>query len=473
MSGLPAGVAAIANAVATGSLTATAVVTEHLDRAEQSQELLNAYTLLDREGALNAAAAVDRRLRAGDDVGPLAGVPIALKDLFDHAGYPTTAGSSFPTPLATGNAAVVDRLLAAGAVIIGRTGLHEYAFGFSSENPWYGPVRNPWNDALSPGGSSGGSAAAVADGSAAAAIGTDTGGSVRVPAALCGVVGLKVTHGRVSLAGVFPLAPSLDTVGPLARSCNDAALIYEAIAGYDPADPWSVPQSPVHQVPALSLREVTIGIPHPWVDLPQAEAVAVSFVETRTELAALGAQFVDLDLPELTPSSQIEHVAYPEVAMVHEERWHSHPATYGAEVSERFDQVFAMDPRSYISAQRWRSLVRNTADEALRHCDYLMTPTVAATIKPIGEDEIEVAGKQVPYRSPLSRFSALVNQTGLPAIALPLDRDGVPPPSIQFIGRRWGEHRLLQLGSLLEREGISRYRRPARGNMSPNVRPSA
>jgi aspartyl-tRNA(Asn)/glutamyl-tRNA(Gln) amidotransferase subunit A len=462
MSALSTGVAAIADAVGRGSVTATSIIADHLEKAEQSQEALNAYTLLDREGALAAAAAIDSRIEAGEDVGPLAGVPIALKDLLDHAGYPNTAGSSYPTPLASRSATVVDRLEAAGAVIIGRTGLHEYAFGFSSENPWFGPVRNPWNPELSPGGSSGGSAVAVAAGSAAAAIGTDTGGSVRVPAALCGVVGLKVTHGRVPLTGVFPLAPSLDTVGPLARSSNDAARVYEAIAGYDPVDPWSAPQPVVRSAVMASLRGTTIGVPHPWVDLPQTEAISIGFVEARSALAALGARVVDLDLPDLIPSRQIEDIAYPEVALVHRERWRDHPATYGPEVAQRLDEVFATDHSRYVAAQQWRSLVRNTAEEALHRCDFLATPAVAANVKPIGEDEIVVAGRRVFYRPPLSRYSALVNQTGLPAISLPLDRDGVPPPSIQFIGRRWGEHRLLELGSLLEREGISRYRRPAR-----------
>jgi len=460
MSGLPKGVAAIANAVASGNITATSVVADHLERAEQSQKILNAYTLLDPDGARAAAAAIDNRIEAGEEVGPLAGVPVALKDLVDQAGYPNTAGSSYPTPLASRNATVVNRLQAAGAVIIGRTGLHEYAFGFSSENPWFGPVRNPWNRELSPGGSSGGSAAAVADGSAAAAIGTDTGGSIRVPAALCGVVGLKVTHGRVPLTGIFPLAPSLDTVGPLARSSNDAACVYTAIAGHDSKDPWSAPQPVVGPAAMASLRGTTIGVPHPWVDLPQTEAIAAAFVAARSALIALGAQIVDLDSPDLVPSRQIEDIAYPEVALVHDERWRNHPGTYGPEVSQRLDAVFATDPRRYVAAQQWRSLVRNTADEALNRCDFLMTPAVAANAKPIGEDEIEVAGHKVPYRSPLSRYSALVNQTGLPAISLPLDRDGVPPPSIQFIGPRWHEHRLLELGSLLEREGLSRCRRP-------------
>jgi aspartyl-tRNA(Asn)/glutamyl-tRNA(Gln) amidotransferase subunit A len=460
MTDLLSSVAAIASAVTSGAIRATDVVAAHLERAGSSQSGINAFTLIDHEGALAAADDLDRRIASGQTVGPLAGVPIGLKDLIDQTGMPNTAGSSFPTALPETNAPVVTRLQHAGAIIIGRTGLHEYAFGFSSENHWFGPVRNPWDTSLSPGGSSGGSAAAVSAGLTAAAIGTDTGGSVRVPAALCGVVGLKVTHGRVPLTGVFPLASSLDTVGPLARNSNDAALIYAAIAGYDPSDPWSAPQ-PVTVPGTLPAPEsVTIGVPHPWVDLPLADSIAAAFATLLPELKSAGFRVVDLELPELEPSRQSDHIAYPEIALVHHERWHSHPETYGPDVSKRLTRAFEVAPAAYVEAQRWRAGVTHAAEEALTRCDFLLTPTVAASIKPIGEEELEVAGRLVSYRPPLARFTSLVNHTGLPALALPLDRDGIPPPSVQLIGPRWGEHRLLELGMTLERIGISRYRQP-------------
>ncbi len=453
-------VSAIAHAVATGALSAADVVAAHLERVEHSQDRLNAFTLVQVDLATASAARIDSRVAAGEPVGPLAGVPIALKDLIDHAGFPNTAGSNYPTAIPAVSSTVVDRLEAADAVIIGRTGLHEYAFGFSSENHWFGPVRNPWDPDLSPGGSSGGSGAAVSAGLAAAAIGTDTGGSVRVPAALCGVVGLKVTHGRVPLTGVFPLAGSLDTVGPIARSSHDAALVYSVIAGHDPADPWSAPQPVVAPQKLDSLTGVTIGVPHPWVDLPQTATVAAAFAAARTELAAAGATIVDLDLPALKPGNEIEHIAYAEVARVHDKRWHSHPETYGPDVSKRLGEVFEMDPELYVAAQKWRARIRHTAEAALAEYDFLMTPAVAASVKPIGQEEIEVAGKEVSYRPQLSRYSALVNHMGLPAIVLPLNTPGTPPPSVQFIGRRWEEHSLLELGSALERHRISRYQQP-------------
>jgi aspartyl-tRNA(Asn)/glutamyl-tRNA(Gln) amidotransferase subunit A len=456
----PDGVAGIARAVSTGDVAATEVVAAYLARAEAIQPTLNAFTYLDAERAMAAAAAVDRKVRGDGDPGPLAGVPIAVKDLIDHAGRPNTAGSSLPPPIPEISAPSVARLEAAGAIIIGRTGLHEYAFGFSSENYWFGPVRNPWDPTLSPGGSSGGSAAAVAAGAAAAALGTDTGGSVRVPAALCGVVGLKVTHGRVPLTGVFPLAPSLDTVGPLARDVTDTTLAYLVIAGHDKADPWSAPRRVEQPGPPPRLDEVTFGIPHPWVDLPQTEEIQASFAATLRALTAAGARLAHLDLPDLVPAPELELSVYPEVAVVHEQRWHEYPDSYGPDVGKRFSEVFEVDPLDYVRAQEWRARIRHTAEGALSDCDVLLTPAVAANRKQIGAENIEMGNKDVSYRPQISRYSALVNHAGLPALAIPLDDDGVPPPSIQIIGRRWEEHRLLEIGAAFERAGLSRYRTP-------------
>ena len=201
--------AEIAHSVRTDRLTVRSSIEEALEAAAAKQPNINAFTEIDADGALARADQLDRQHAEGRELGPLAGVPIVLKDLIDHAGHVTTCGSSFYRHQATSSAEAVERLEAAGGVIIGRSGLHEFAFGFSSENPWFGPVRNPWNADESTGGSSGGSAAAVSAGIVPLAIGTDTGGSVRVPAALCGAWGLKVTHGRIPLNGVFPLAALL------------------------------------------------------------------------------------------------------------------------------------------------------------------------------------------------------------------------------------------------------------------------
>ena len=290
---LPGPVESIARAVRSGERTAREVVERYLGVAEARDPDLNAFTELDPEGALRQADLVD----AGPRTGPLCGVPIALKDLIDHAGHVTTAGSAFYRHEATVSAPVVDRLEAAGAIIMGRTGLHEFAYGFSSENPWSGPVRNPWDRELSPGGSSGGSAAAVAAGMAPAALGTDTGGSVRVPAAMCGIVGLKVTHGRIPLTGIFPLAGSLDTVGPLTTTVGDARLLFRAMKGFDRSDPWSVPvDDPPRRPPVM--EKLRMAVPSAWLrDVTTSDATLRSFAQFCDRLRRLGVTVDEVDAP--------------------------------------------------------------------------------------------------------------------------------------------------------------------------------
>ncbi len=430
-------------------------VSDALDRSEASPH--NAYTLIDRDGALERAAVIDALVARGVDPGPLAGVPVALKDLIDQEGLPTTCGSGFYREIPARSATVVDRLEAAGAVIVGRTGLHEFAYGYSSENHWFGPVRNPWDLDTSPGGSSGGSAVAVAARLAPVGIGTDTGGSVRVPAAMCAIVGLKVTHGRVPLTGVFPLAASNDTVGPLARTVGDAALVYGQIAGYDPADPWSVPRDA--EVPSDgSLTGLRVGVPHPWIDDAFMEPdVETAFTDALAVLTDAGAQVTDLDVPWLVPTPQISDAVSAQVAHVHRP-WFGHER-YGPEVEQRMATAFAVTLDQYLDAQRWIARLRNQAAVLFHDIDIIVTPTVPATRKRIGESTIG----GVRYATVLSWFSSLVNHLGVPALTAPLRASGAPPPSLQLIGPWWSEGRLLALGETLEGIDLFETPNPPRG----------
>lgn len=446
----------VAGEVRTGRLAAADIVAAAITTAEAQQDRLNICTSIDGERARERAAQIDAAVESGDDPGPLAGVPIALKDIFDHAGRVTTAGSGFYRHDAGRSATVVTRLEEAGAVIVSRTGLHEFAYGFSSENDWFGPVRNPLDPELSPGGSSGGSAAAVAAGQVPIALGTDTGGSVRVPAALCGVYGLKVTHGRVPLDGVFPLAPSLDTVGPLAGSAADLGLAYQAIAGHSAADPWSV-ERPV-QPPGASppdLQGLRIAIPVPWVDEgPTSREVEAAFEEAIGALRSMGASTELYHDPELVPWGRIQDIAGGEVASVHR-TWWSERRPYGEEVGARIGQAMTVDLDSYIEAQRWRAGLRGRFDRVFQRFDLIATPTTAVLRKRIGLDEVPTSSGSSHYRPALSWFTALVNHAGHPAIALPLSStDGGPPPSLQLIAAAWMEHRLLAVAATLEREGV-------------------
>jgi aspartyl-tRNA(Asn)/glutamyl-tRNA(Gln) amidotransferase subunit A len=471
---MPTPAVQVAPAVRRGERSARDVVAGALVIAAAQQERLNVNVLIDEERALARAEQIDTQVAAGGDPGPLAGVPVALKDIVDHAGRTTTCGSSFYRSEPSRSATVVERLEAAGAVIITRTGLHEWAYGFSSENPWFGPVRNPLDPTLSPGGSSGGSAAAVAAGQVTIAVGTDTGGSVRVPAALCGVFGLKVTHGRVPLTGVFPLAASLDTVGPIAGSVADLALAYTVMAGHDPADPWSVDRPVVRPgAPRPDLRALRVGIPVEWLDrAPVTDEVAEAFAATVARLQALGASVVEIRDEGLAPPGMIQQLAAGEAGAVHR-AWWGEGKPYGPEVGGRIERAVAVTLDEYVAAQAWRAGVRQRAAAAFAGCDVIATPATGATRKPIGVDTIDTPDGTQHYRSVLSWFTGLVNSMGCPALVGPTAGSAAPPPpALQLVAPWWEEHRLLELAATLESEGVlGRPPEPDGGGTLPGATP--
>jgi aspartyl-tRNA(Asn)/glutamyl-tRNA(Gln) amidotransferase subunit A len=410
-----------------------------LDAAHASQGTLNAFTFLDDERALERARLLNEASERGEPIGPLAGAPVALKDMIDHSGRVTTAGSAFYRHEAVVSASAVDRLETAGAVIIGRTGLHEFAFGFSSENPHFGPVRNPWDMTTSPGGSSGGSAAVVGAGITKIAIGSDTGGSIRVPAALCGCYGLKVTHGRVPLDGVFPLALSVDTLGPLADSIETLDATYRALSGDTTREPEA--------------GELRIGVPQPWFErAPIDESVATTFDTVVESLTAMSHTVIPIEMPDLVPGSGLIDSIAGEITAVHAP-YRAAGLPYGEDVARRIDDCASTTPDRIDAGRKWQLMIRDRFAEAFRSLDLLITPACAVTRKEIGNDTI---GDQ-HYRAVLSWFSALVNHTLHPAIALPLAGTGSPPVSLQAIGPLGSETSLLGFGRSLERAGIAGF----------------
>ena len=450
----------LARAVRDGETSAVEIVGAAIDAAELSQPDLNAFTSIDRSGALERAAHLDDLISSGDEPGPLAGVPIGLKDLIDQAGVATTNGAVFETHPATVSATVVQRLEDAGAIIIGRTGLHEFAFGFTSENQHFGPVRNPWDLSHSPGGSSGGSAAAVAAGIVPAAIGTDTGGSIRVPAALCGVVGLKVTHGRVPLTGTTPLAPSLDTVGPIARNVADAAAIYLAIAGDDAADPWSAPVRVDRPGAARDPSTLFVGVPRQWMEHPIDRITRNAFRSSLDRLAALGATIETVDEPTLEITEASANAAAAEVFQVHKERWENHPETYGSDVAARIRRAQTIGLDTPIGALAWDAGVRHALERIFSRFDVLALPTVGSTRKVIGEDDMDIDGERIFHRAVIAQYTWPINRAGNPALALPIQSEGTLPASLQLVGPRWGEAALLEIGLGLEDAGIVKVEQP-------------
>lgn len=398
-------------------------------RINESQAQLNAFTFVESPDGIADST----------QTGPLAGVPVGLKDLIGQRGRVTTCGSAFYRDEPAADSTAVSRLRGAGGVIVGRTGLHEFAFGFSSENPHFGPVRNPWDTSTSPGGSSGGSGAAVGAGLVPIAIGTDTGGSVRVPAALCGCYGLKVTHGAVPLDGVFPLVPSIDTVGPLADSMGNLETAYRVLA--EDARP---------AVDAVGLR---FGIPQPWYEeAPMSGEVASAFSDVVESLKELGHEVHQIQIPDVLPDQRVVFAIAGEVKDVHRE-FRAAGCEYGAEVAERLDGIFEVSRADEEVGRQWQLMVRDRFADAFATVDLLITPTVPAMHKTIGQEMI--GGSH--YRKVLSWFTSIVNHALAPAIAMPLAGTGSPPVSLQVIGPAGSENALLGLGHSLDAEGLTGF----------------
>lgn len=411
-----------------------------LEAAHSTQDTVNAFISIDDERALRRAEEIDHRLAAGEDVGPLAGVPVGLKDLIEHEGRVTTCGSSFYAEVAKTTAPCVARLESAGAVIIGRTNLHEWAFGFNSENLHWGPVRNPWDDRSSAGGSSGGSAASVAAGVTPLAIGTDTGGSVRVPAALCGTYGLKVTHGRIPLDGVFPLVPSIDTVGPVADSMHLIEMSYRAMSGDD---------TPLPEPGALRF-----GVPQPWYEnAPIEDDIAVAFDDALSALRGLGHDVHPIDMADVIPTRQLIDAIGQEVSAAHRE-FRARGQSYDPVVEARIEVAESVTLEATRQARVWQRTIRDRFADAFATVDFLVTPAVPVRRKMIGEDMIGTGS----HRTVLSYFSALVNHALHPAIALPLAGTGSPPASLQVVGPMRAEAGLISLGHRLETVGLTKFR---------------
>jgi aspartyl-tRNA(Asn)/glutamyl-tRNA(Gln) amidotransferase subunit A len=410
-----------------------------LAAARAGQPSLNAFTLIEDEPARSRAARIDDAAKRGLPAGPLAGVPIGLKDLLDHEGRVTTAGSAFYRHTADRSSPVVSRLEAAGAVVIGRTGLHEFAFGFSSENPHFGPVRNPWDTDTSAGGSSGGSAAAVAAGITPVAIGTDTGGSVRVPAALCGCFGLKVTHGRIPLDGVFPLASSIDTVGPLANSIDNLEISYRIMSDDD--EDAGLPD------------RLRLGLPQPWIgEAPMDTRVGAVFEETVRSLEGMGHAISVVEMAGVLPALELIDSIAGEISAVHRD-FRAQGLPYGDDVAKRVDDCLATSLDRVEAGREWQKMIRGRFTEAFESVDMVLTPTVPVARKVIGEDSI---GDR-HYRAVLSWFTALVNHALHPAIALPLAGTGTPPVSLQAVGPLASETTLIEFGRSLVEAGLAGF----------------
>lgn len=394
--------------------------------------------------AMRAARRAEEQLARGVG-GPLAGIPIAIKDLFQTRGMRTTAGSRILRDwIPRKDAAVVERLRAAGALIFGKTNLHEFAYGVTNANPWWGTARNPHDPQRSPGGSSGGSAIAVAAGLASAALGSDTGGSIRIPASLCGCVGLKPTHGAIPLDGTIPLGWSLDHAGPLTRTVDDAGLLFDVLSG---TRAWQE----TRRRGRGALRQARIGLLRGALVSPAQSAISRQVESLGRALSRRGLRVRSVEIPELefTVATQLVTLR-AEASAVHARWLRSSPRAYGVDVRVRLQLGALVSGSDYVLAQRMRGRIREALRVVLKEVDFLLLPTTPITAPIIGERRVRWRKAEEPVDGALVRLTAPFNLTGLPALSVPCGSDRGLPIGVQVVGQWNDDARVLALGRLIE-----------------------
>jgi AtzE family amidohydrolase len=446
---------AIAAAVRSGSVSAETVVRAALARIAERDRDLNSFTTVLTEQALTDAAALDRSIASGHDPGSLAGVPFAVKDLFDIAGITTLAGSQInrDNPPAAEDAAAVAALKRAGAVLVGALNMDEYAYGFTTENSHYGVVHNPHDLNRIAGGSSGGSAAAVAGGLVPIALGSDTNGSIRVPAALCGILGLKPTYGRLSRTGVYLFANSFDHVGAFGRSVRDIAAVFDALQGADARDPVCTTRPPELCLPQLDqgIDGLRIAVADGYFNTGAApEALAA----VDRVAAALGAT-QQVTLPEAQRARAAAYVITAcEGSNLHLADLKTRPHAFDPATRDRF-LAGAMIPASwYIQAQRFRQWYRDRIRAVFESVDIILAPTTPCTAPAIGQEKMTIAGVEMLVRPNLGLFTQPLSFIGLPVLSVPVDRSNALPLGVQLIAAPYSEALILRTAALLEAQGV-------------------
>ncbi len=442
-----------------------------LGRIARLNPQLNAMLTVTAGHALDAARRAEKELARSRGASlqrrPLLGIPVTLKDIIWTRGIRTTAGSKVLRDFVPEHdASVVSKLARAGAILLGKTNVHEFAYGVSNNNPHYGPAHNPWARDRITGGSSGGSAASVAAGLCAASVGSDTGGSIRIPSAMCGIVGLKPTYGRVSVYGVVPLSPSFDHVGPIARSVTDAAILLGVLAGHDPRDPRSVSRRAENFRAAVGkpLRKPRLARSREyyWDTL---DSEVRTLVETAIrDLERQGASVREISLPHLGDSVQPStQISLAEAAYCHQAAGYfpAHADDYSEEVRKRIEAGAKVSAVEYLAGFDVQKRVRAELDAALEAVDAIVAPTVPITAPPIGVDRVSVNGTEMGLRAALVGMNRPANFTGLPAISVPcgFTRDGLPV-GLQLIGRAFDESTLLRIAFAYERAHEWRSRHP-------------
>jgi aspartyl-tRNA(Asn)/glutamyl-tRNA(Gln) amidotransferase subunit A len=446
----------VATAIASKQFSSHEVTRSCLHRIAQWQPKLNAFMSVEAESALKAADEADVALAKNQNRGPLHGIPLAHKDMYYDAGHVVTCGSLIRRDfVASSTSTALQRLKDAGSIRLGSLGMAEFAYGPTGHNYHYGAVHNPWKSGHITGGSSSGSGSAVGARLTFAALGSDTGGSVRMPAHFCGVTGLKTTHGRVSRAGAMPLSQSLDTVGPLARTVEDCALLLGLIAGADPEDPTAstLPVPDYMAASSASIKGLRIGVPTSYyVDELDAD-VAKVLDDTIAVLKREGADIVKVELPDqrqLSAASQL--VLAVEAAAFHKRWLIERPQDYGPQVLMRLQNGLAIPGVLYLEALRWRGPALAAHIAATSEVDAVIAPAAPLAAPTIAESDVGNAPDAEAVIQRLTRFTRPVNYLGLPSLSIPsgFNAKGLPI-GMQLIGRSFDEATLITIGAAFQR----------------------
>ena len=432
----------VAQALRRRSLSPLELAREYVASIEHGTTM-HAFITPPGEAALREARRAGERLTRRETPA-LLGVPIAIKDLFATRGLRTTGGSQILREwVPSRDSTVVARLRAAGAVIFGKTNLHEFAYGVTNANPWWGIARNPRDQSRIPGGSSGGSAIAVVAGMAAAALGTDTGGSIRVPASLCGCVGLKPTYGSIPLEGTIPLGWSLDHAGPITRSVDDAGVLFDVLSG---RPTWQRGR----RRSANMLRGTRVGVVRAGLVQPCEPGILDALEAASTMLRRRGVRLREVALPELDWTVATQLVTLRAEAFAVHARWFAaRPRDYGAEVRVRLQLGALVNGSDYVLAQRMRARIREALRRVFESVDFLLLPTTPIRATPLGERTVRWGREEEPVDGALVRLTAPFNLTGAPALSVPAPTQGLPI-GLQLVGRWNDEAGVLSLGRLLE-----------------------
>ena len=425
-----------------------------LEHADATDDEINAYMEIYREEALESATKSESEIARGNYKGMYHGIPMGIKDNVYFKDKVSTMSSKIHKDFVSNfDATVISKLREAGAVFTGKVSMHEYAWGITNNNPHYGAVKNPWNVEKIPGGSSGGSGAAVAVGSSVASLGTDTAGSIRIPSSACGIVGLKQTHGRVSKYGVYPLAWSLDHVGPMTKTVKDAAGLLQVIAGYDKNDPTSIDVPVDDYVGKVTgdVKGLVIGVNEDYFFNEVDDGIEKIVRGAIDALAAQGAKVKEVKIPTLKYAEWAELVtSLSEASAIHHSDMLTRPDDFGHDIRMLFELGELPSAVDYLQAQQVRRQLKQDFQNAFNEVDILMMPTLPVLPNDIGDDWVDLNGKKVDLIDNIIRFTGPGNLTGLPALSVPGGFSKGLPVGVQFMGPAFGEAAILNAGYAFE-----------------------